>query len=140
LDNLVTAAGLCGKEGPIGPTEETFRSVAGLKFGDAEACGDVFVAQTRMRELGETEADLLCSLGGRSVIALRAQKNELFSSISAGEVARPGCRSQQGTEGSNDLVARLVPVNIVNLLEVVQVANYQTAGQSLLLMLGNEDR
>jgi hypothetical protein len=64
-------------------------------------------------------------LGRSRIIAIRAQQDEFLAAISRHEIARP---AQERGKTLQRFVAGLVAISVVNVLEMVDIANDQAAG------------
>jgi hypothetical protein len=64
---------------------------------------------------------LLGDLQGAGAAGVGSQDEELLTAHAAGQVARPQLGAQHGAHGREDLVAAIVPVGVVDALQVVEV-------------------
>src|SRR5262249_25023864 len=132
LDDLIAAGAFGHEERTVGAVEHGLGTIAGLHFSDAKAGGAVFSPDDGLRQIGKCQAHLLRRSRRRRAVAIGAQYNEFFASISGDQIARMRTTFEQLGKTFDDFVAGLMPVRVVDLLEAIDIAHDQTAGQAAL--------
>src|SRR5262245_49868752 len=108
-------------QGLIRAAHEWVDTQAGFVFGDSDTDGDGFFVMRTERQLGCLNSaayvfgDMKCSLG----IGPRQKHTELVPTTSKYEVAHPDGLLQDARYGLQCVVPRNVPVDIIDLLEVI---------------------
>ena len=138
LDDQVAAVLLGLEEGAVGAIEHGLGDVAGLDFGDAEAGRAAFAAQIRTEAARRRRGGAVRRGGGGGVVAVGAEHDEFFAAVAGDEIAGAAGTFEDLGEAFDDFVAGRVAVGVVDVLEVIEIADDERAGELAFDVDGDE--